>query len=63
MEGKSFGDFITNLVVKQYEKLPKKGKPQNCEWTILAAIVMSMEKDTRYSDFNVLQQISVLYNL
>jgi hypothetical protein len=40
-ESVSFGDFIANLVFKKYNNLVKKGKPQNCEWTILAAIVMS----------------------
>ena len=40
----SFGDMIGRIVLQKYNKLTPKGKPQNREYTILAAIVMSKPK-------------------
>ena len=37
---KEFADALSKVVLKQYEQLSKKGKPQlGKEWTLLAAVV------------------------
>jgi len=36
-----FASNITESVIRRYTKLPKKGKPQNTEWTIVAGISCS----------------------
>jgi hypothetical protein len=39
MEDEDFGDLIANAVIAKYHELPKGGKPNDTEWTILAGIV------------------------
>ncbi len=37
--GPDFGDLIAEAVIRKYNELPKGGKPNATEWTILAGIV------------------------
>lgn len=38
-------DIIAQLCFKQFDKLPKTGKPKETEWTILSCIIMENEKN------------------
>lgn len=43
MSDQKFGDEIAKLIFKSYSSLPRKGKPNEKEWTILAGLVMEMQ--------------------
>lgn len=46
-----FADRVAKLCCEQYNRLPKKGKPQqHKEWTLMAAVVSSMLPSGRGPD-------------
>jgi hypothetical protein len=53
MEKREFGNLIAGIAHKKYGSLSQKGKPQNNEWTVLAAIVMSVRKSENVVQFEV----------
>jgi tRNA-specific adenosine deaminase 1 len=48
-----FADKLQKLVIEEYKKLPKRGKPQGNEWTVLAAIVALRESKGGEGDLEV----------
>ncbi|ESO98221.1 hypothetical protein LOTGIDRAFT_231337 [Lottia gigantea] len=49
-----FADRIAELTYKQFNELPKTGKPQkDKEWTLLSSIVMSVESDVENAQLEV----------